>query len=92
MTISFIRLPAALKQLAMSKTTLYLKISNGTFPPPVKFGPRFSAWPQYEVDEVVEALMRQASDDELRSLVSRLLELRNNPPKTEAVQAAAMAA
>lgn len=43
MTISFIRLPAALKQLAMSKTTLYLRISNGTFPPPVKFGPRFSA-------------------------------------------------
>lgn len=32
-----------LEQLAVGKTTLYARIKQGTFPPPVKFGERVSA-------------------------------------------------
>lgn len=36
MPISFSRLPSTLQQLAIGKTTLYERIAQGLFPPPVK--------------------------------------------------------
>ena len=62
MPIFFVRLPELLEQLAVGKTTLYARIKQGTFPPPVKFGERVSAWPEHEVDTVVSAYMRSAHD------------------------------
>lgn len=87
MPILFVRLPAALQQLSIGKTTLYQRIAEGLFPPPVKFGRRCAAWPQHEIDEVVNAMVRQASDEELRSLVADLIELRKHPPKVEPIAA-----
>ena len=79
MSIFFIRLPETLQQLAIGKTTLYARIAKGTFPPPVKFGDRVSAWPQHEVDAVIRALLRSASEDDLRALVAHLIRLRSQP-------------
>ena len=72
MPIFFVRLPELLEQLAVGKTTLYARIKQGTFPPPVKFGERVSAWPEHEVDTVVNAYMRSAKED-LQKLVAQLM-------------------
>ena len=77
MPIAFVRLPATLQQLAIGKTTLYARIAKGTFPPPVKFSERVSAWPQHEVDAVLRALLRSASEEELKELVAHLIRLWN---------------
>lgn len=73
MPIFFVRLPELLEQLAVGKTTLYARIKQGTFPPPVKFGERVSAWPEHEVDTVVIAYMRSATKEDLQKLVAQLM-------------------
>lgn len=73
MPIFFVRLPELLEQLAVGKTTLYARIKQGTFPPPVKFGERVSAWPGHEVDTVVSAYMRSATKEDLQKLVAQLM-------------------
>lgn len=73
MPIFFVRLPELLEQLAVGKTTLYARIKQGTFPPPVKFGERVSAWPEHEVDNVVNAYMRSATKEDLQKLVAQLM-------------------
>ena len=44
-----------------------------------EFGDRVSAWPQHEVDAVIRALLRSASEDDLRALVAHLIRLRSQP-------------
>ena len=73
MPIFFVRLPELLEQLAVGKTTLYARIKQGTFPPPVKFGERVSAWPEHEVDTVGNAYMRSATKEDLQKLVAQLM-------------------
>lgn len=73
MPIFFVRLPELLEQLAVGKTTLYARIKQGTFPPPVKFGERVSAWPEHEVHTVVNAYMRSATKEDLQKLVAQLM-------------------
>lgn len=73
MPIFFVRLPELLEQLAVGKTTLYARIKQGTFPPPVKFGERVSAWSEHEVDTVVNAYMRSATKEDLQKLVAQLM-------------------
>ena len=73
MPIFFVRLPELLEQLAVGKTTLYARIKQGTFPPPVKFGERVFAWPEHEVDTVVNAYMRSATKEDLQKLVAQLM-------------------
>lgn len=73
MPIFFVRLPELLEQLAVGKTTLYARIKQGTFPPPVKFGERVSAWPEHEVNTVANAYMRSATKEDLQKLVAQLM-------------------
>lgn len=73
MPIFFVRLPELLEQLAAGKTTLYARIKQGTFPPPVKFGERVSAWLEHEVNTVVNAYMRSATKEDLQKLVAQLM-------------------
>lgn len=76
MSISFLRLPTMLQLLAIGKTTLYARISQGTFPPPVKFGSHMSAWPKHEVEAIMGAIMQNATEDELREVVVQLVKQR----------------
>lgn len=85
MSLSFLRLPATLEHLAIGKTTLYARISQGTFPPPVKFGDRVSAWPQHEVEAIMMAIMRNATEDELREVVVQLVKQRAKSRRIPAV-------
>lgn len=51
------------RRLGVSNTTLYELIAKGHFSPPVKVGPRVSAWPEADVTAYIERLV--ASRDEV---------------------------
>lgn len=47
---SLIRLPQVQEIVPYSRSTIYNLIAAGDFPPPVKLGPRASAWVKSEVE------------------------------------------
>jgi prophage regulatory protein len=48
--LSFLRLPAVLRQIALSKSSLYEMISKDRFPKPYRLSERVSAWKKSDVD------------------------------------------
>lgn len=55
-----------------TRSTIYLRISQGLFPKPVKLGARAVGWPAREVVAINEARIAGQSDDDIRALVQRL--------------------
>ena len=54
------------------RSTLYLRISQGLFPKPVRLGPRAVGWPAGEVSALNAARVAGHTDEEIRRLVSGL--------------------
>ena len=52
-----------------SRSTIYLRISQGLWPKPVSLGPRAVGWPASEVSAINAARIAGRSDDEVRALV-----------------------
>lgn len=50
----FIRLPRLLTLIPFSRSTLYLKVKQGTFPAPVKLSVRVAAWKVETIREYIE--------------------------------------
>ena len=71
-----LRLPAVLDINGDSRSGLFVKIKNDTFTPPVKIGPRASAWPDYEVNAINAARVSGKSKEEIRELVKKLHQAR----------------
>lgn len=55
-----------------SRSTIYLRISQGLFTKPVSLGARAVGWPAREVAAINSARIAGKSDDEIRKLVQRL--------------------
>ncbi len=72
MANAILRLPAARSLAGLSRSTIYARIAGGTWPRPVRLGPRAVGWPASEIDALIRATIAGASDDELRRLVERL--------------------
>ena len=79
-----LRLDAVNERRARSRAQLYLDITAGLFPPPVKIGERLSAWPAREVETVIGAEIRGATPDELRALVRKLVAARRHAEEAAA--------
>ena len=47
----FIRLPEVIRRTGYKRTSIYEKISAGTFPAPSPLGPRAVAWGAEEIDK-----------------------------------------
>ena len=45
-----LRLPAVTARTGLSRSTIYLRVSQGAFPPPVSLGGRAVGWIEAEVD------------------------------------------
>ena len=71
-----IRISDVCAQTGRKKTSIYNLIGKNLFPKPLRFGPRMARWPRHEVDGVLAAMIRGASDDEIRELVVELAEQR----------------
>lgn len=76
--LQFDRRPAVSKRTGSSRSKLYADISRGLFVPPIKRGPKTALWPSHEVDQIIAAEIRGATEDELRELVTKLTEMRAN--------------
>lgn len=55
-----------------SRSTIYLRITQGLWPKPVSLGARAVGWPASEVAALNSARIAGKSDDDIRALVARL--------------------
>jgi prophage regulatory protein len=72
MTTTILRLPIVKSRTGLSRSTIYLRITQGLWTKPVKLGPRASGWPSTETDALNNARIAGKSDDEIRALVKEL--------------------
>ena len=70
--IALLRKRAVLDRVGFGHAHLYNEIRDGRFTKPVKLTSRSSAWPSNEVDLIVRAYVRGATDAELKQLVREL--------------------
>ena len=72
MTHNILRLPAVKSSSGLSRSSLYLRISQGLWPKPVSLGGRAVGWPEQEVAAVNSARIAGKSNEEVRQLVVQL--------------------
>jgi prophage regulatory protein len=70
------RVASKKKRGADNKRAIQSRPTAGVFPPPVRIGLQAVGWPESEVCAVLAARIRGVSDDEMRALVSQLVEAR----------------
>ncbi len=73
---SFLRLPTVCDRTGKPKSTVYREVGEGLLPPPVRIGERASAWPDDEIDAVNRARLRGQTNNEIRHLVTELVNAR----------------
>lgn len=62
----YVRLPSILKPsgpLPISRSTWWLGVKEGRYPPPVKLGPRVTAWRAADIIALMERFEREVSND-----------------------------
>jgi prophage regulatory protein len=67
-----LRLPAVKSESGLSRSTIYLRISEGLWTKPVSLGPRAVGWPSDEVAALNAARIAGKTEDEIRALVSKM--------------------
>ena len=72
MTHKILRLPAVKSESGLSRSTLYLRVSQGLWTKPVSLGARAVGWPSGEVAALNAARIAGKTDDEIRALVAKL--------------------
>jgi prophage regulatory protein len=51
MATTILRLPVVKARTGLSRSTIYLRVSKGTFPAPVNLGPRAVGWIEAEIQQ-----------------------------------------
>jgi prophage regulatory protein len=51
MAITILRLPAVKARTGLSRSTIYLRVADGSFPRPVSLGARAVGWVESEVED-----------------------------------------
>lgn len=54
MATSILRLPVVKARTGLSRSTIYLRVSEGTFPKPVSLGGRAVGWVEAEIQQWLE--------------------------------------
>lgn len=72
MASTILRLPAVKAESGYSRSSIYLRISQGLWPKPVSLGARAIGWPADEVAAMNAARIAGKTDDDIRRLVTRL--------------------
>jgi prophage regulatory protein len=60
----------------LSRSTIYLRISQGLWTKPISLGARAVGWPEHEIEAINAARIAGKSDEEIRELVFKLLAAR----------------
>lgn len=72
MTHSILRLPAVKSESGLSRSTIYLRITQGLWTKPVSLGARAVGWPSCEIEALNTARIAGKTDEEIRALVAKL--------------------
>jgi prophage regulatory protein len=72
MSKTLLRLPTVKAESGYSRSTIYLRISQGLWTRPVSLGARAVAWPAHEVATLNAARIAGKTDNEIRALVLEL--------------------
>ncbi len=59
MSTTLLRLPAVKARTGLARSTIYLRIKEGTFPTPVQLGARAVGWLEPEIDAWVESCINK---------------------------------
>lgn len=59
MNRNILRLPSVAAQTGLSRSTIYLRIKEGSFPPPFAIGQRAVGWDSTEIDHWVDTQVAQ---------------------------------
>lgn len=62
----------------LSRSTIYLRVSQGLWPKPVSLGARAVGWPAYEVAALNAARIAGKTEGDIRALVVKLQQARAN--------------
>ena len=66
------RLPAVKSESGLSRSTIYLRITQGLWTKPVSLGARAVGWPSSDVVAINAARIAGKSDEEIRIMVVKL--------------------
>jgi prophage regulatory protein len=72
MTSKILRLPQVMEECGLARSTVYLRVKQGTLTKPISLGPRCVGWPEAEITAINEARIAEKSEDEIRALVAEL--------------------
>ena len=75
------RLPAVKSESGLSRSTIYLRITQGLWTKPVSLGARAVGWPSSDVAAINAARIAGKIDEEIRVLVVKLEEARKTADK-----------
>ena len=78
MTTNLLRVSTVLDRFPVCRSTLYMQVQAGSFPPPVSIGRRSVAWLADEVQAVVRARASGVDDKQLVRLVRDLVVARSS--------------
>lgn len=66
------RLPTVKSESGLSRSSIYLRITQGLWTKPVSLGARAVGWPANEVAAINNARIAGKTDEEIRALVAKL--------------------
>ena len=69
---TILRMPDTKSQSGYSRSTIYLRITQGLWTKQISLGPRAVGWPSSEVAALNAARIAGKSDEEIRALVLKL--------------------
>lgn len=72
MVQNILRLPEVKAHTGLSRSSIYLQVSQGTFTKQISIGKRAIGWPGREVEAIVAARIAGKHDAEIRQLVVKL--------------------
>jgi prophage regulatory protein len=72
MNNTILRLPSVKSESGLSRSTIYLRISQGLWTKPVSLGARAVGWPSGEVAAINAARISGKTDEEILLLVEKL--------------------
>ena len=78
---TILRITAVKLESGLSRSTIYLRVSQGLWTKPVSLGARAVGWPSDEVAALNAARIAGKKDDEIRDLVEKLEAVRKDAMK-----------
>lgn len=81
-TVTILRRKQVEADTGYSRSTIYLRITQGLFPRPVRLGLRAVGWPAREIAAMNQARVAGKSDVDLRELVAKLEAARTSAAPT----------